>query len=272
MAGESEQNALRLEKALVELTAHRRRENAHPAFGGGGDGEVWEALRRIDLSQKQSDRSRLVSYSRVDRAYMQFDMLRTRLQQAFAERGWRRVAVTSPSKGCGKSFVAANLALSLARQKGRRVALVDMDLREPSLAPLLGVRGVGSIEAWFDGLVALEDHFCRLGGSRMALGLNVARLVSPSETLQDVTTIRALREMEARLDPEVVIYDTPPMLVFDDLMTLLPQVDCVLMVAGGGVTKASDLRRCAKLLEDRAPILGIALNRAEEPSQGGYSY
>ena len=83
------------------------------------------------------DRSHIVTFIGGAEA-MAFDALRTKILQQMRANGWRRVAITSPGAACGKSTVALNLAFSLARQPDMRAILLDLDLRRPSLARMVG--------------------------------------------------------------------------------------------------------------------------------------
>ncbi|MGB3314768.1 MAG: chromosome partitioning ATPase-like protein, partial [Albidovulum sp.] len=67
-----------------------------------------------------------------------YDMLRSRTIRILKEKGWSRLAITSPGAACGKTTVALNLAISLARQKDLNVMLIDLDLRRPALHKVLG--------------------------------------------------------------------------------------------------------------------------------------
>jgi len=93
----------------------------------------------VPLDTRHLIRNRLISATREDPAHVAFDVLRTKLVATLRARGWHRVAITSATPDCGKSFVAANLAISLSRQSGLRTVLMDMDLRRPSLATMLGI-------------------------------------------------------------------------------------------------------------------------------------
>ena len=111
-----------------------------------GGSASWLRLPVLNLDPKVLARNRIVTMNRADPAHVPFDMLRTRLLQKMRENGWTTVAVTSPTPGCGKSVVALNLAFSLAKQRERRTVLVDLDLRRPQLARLLGLANVPPIE------------------------------------------------------------------------------------------------------------------------------
>lgn len=227
--------------------------------------EVWDRLRRVDLDPRHLARRRVVSASRTDPAHVAFDVLRTRLLQAIRARGWSRIAITSPTQGCGKTFVAANLALSLSRQASCRTVLMDLDLRIPALAGVLGIRDSGYIHHFLTGERSMESHLLRIRPN-LAAGLNAEPVSDAAELIQEPATRAALDAMRAALRPDVVLYDLPPALSCDDVIAFLPQVDGVLLVAGGGLTKADDVRKCERLFAGQTPLLGVILNMAGDPA------
>lgn len=200
-----------------------------------------------------------------------FDTLRTRLLQTMAERGWTRLAITSPTHGCGKTLVAANLALGLARRAHSRTVLVDLDLRRPSLADMLGVADVPPLSEFLSGDQPLESHFRRFGQT-LALGLNSQPVTRASDLLLDPDTSEVLDDMHDRLEPEMVLFDLPPALVCDDLMAMRGHIDAVLLVADGTRSSPADIRACEKLFDGSLPLLGVVLNRAQDSSLGRYRY
>lgn len=236
-----------------------------------GPPDAWARLREVRLDPVHLARGRVVAAGRDDPAAWDFDLLRTRTLRALKDRGWRRVAVTSPSVACGKTFIAANLALSLARVPGCATVLMDFDLRIPSQARLLGLTEVGALRDVLTGRTPYDRHFVRVG-ERLALGLNTRAEADASELLQDPATLKALGLIQAALQPDVVIYDLPPVHACDDVLAFSPQFDAVLLVARGGVTKAEDIRRCERLFGDQTPILGVVLNDSEDPPTEPYGY
>lgn len=224
---------------------------------------VWESINAISLSADHLSRNGLFPESASNPATAAFDMLRTRLLHGLKEHGWRRIVITSPTHGCGKSFVATNLALSLARRAGSRTVLLDLDLRRPQLAALLGATDIGPIEEFLTGNQPLESQFRRFGRT-LALGLNGVAIGRASETLHDPCAATALSSMIELLDPEVVIYDMPPALVSDDVLALRPCIDAILLVTDGTKTSPEDIRACERLFKDRVPLLGVVLNRAQD--------
>ena len=233
--------------------------------------KVWESLAPVTLDAHWLSGNGLFPNSSTDPAPAAFDILRTRILLAFQENGWRRIAVTSPTHGCGKSTVAANLALSLARRPGSRTVLMDLELRRPGLAAALGIADPGLLRDFLTGNQPLEAHFRRVGRT-LALALNSTPVTDAAELLQAPDTTGALVAMMEQLDPEVVVYDLPPVLVSDDVIGFAPQVDAVLLVADGTQTTAEEIKACERLFEGRVPWLGVVLNRAQDVRTARYRY
>lgn len=190
-----------------------------------------------------------------------FDMLRTRLTKILAENGWNRVAVVSPTRGCGASFTAAHLAMRHARVPGSRTVLMDLNLRRPALARMLGVRGRGDMRGFLAGRAPLRDHMVR-AGETLALGLTQSASDGTEALLQSDTAALVLGDLMDRLSPGLLICDLPPMLEHDDLLAFLPQVDGVLLVADGSQTTPDHIAACEAQLEGQTRVLGVALNQA----------
>lgn len=232
---------------------------------------VWESLNPLDLNVECLSGNGLFVNANPGAATLAFDILRTRLLQATEARGWRRIAITSPTHGCGKSFVAANLAFGLARRASSRAILLDLELRTPALAQMFGVDDAGSLAGFLTGNQPLESQFLRVGHN-LALGLNSAPVADAAELLQEETTAQVLQAMLEYLEPDVAIYDLPPALGSDDVIAMLPQIDAVLLVADATRSTAEDVRACERLFEGRVPLMGVVLNRAQDRNQGRYLY
>ena len=223
---------------------------------------AWDALHEINPNPAHLKAQKLVSYTRRGPAHIAIDMLRTRLLKALQANGWGRVAVAAPTVGCGASFVAANLAISLARGESRRVMLMDLDLREPAQAGIFGIQGSASMSEYLGGFVLPEEFFIRFGPN-LALGINTIPEAQAAEILLDDSTGEVLRDMAEVYQPDVAVYDLPAALEHDDLMAFLPHVDGVVMVVGGGVSTAADVQAMSAMLEGQTQVLSIVLNQAE---------
>jgi Mrp family chromosome partitioning ATPase len=236
----------------------------------------WALLPMLSVDSAMLERNLVITAKRTDPAHGAFDVLRTRLVQALAEKGWRRVAITSPTAGCGKSFTAINLAVTLSRYDQCRTILMDMDLRKPGLARYLGVRDAASTGDFLRGLIQAPDYFTRLRGDRLNIGANLALGLNgkvedfAAELFPQQTTTDVLAAMEEQFHPEVILFDLPPALAQDDVIAFRPHFDCILMVVGGGITTAEEVREAQRRIGEDKPLLGIVLNKAE--FDGDYAY
>jgi len=207
----------------------------------------------------------MVDYHRDGPTSRAFDLLRTRLRKTMQDNGWTNIGICAPTQGCGTTFTAVNLALSLSRIPQSRTILMDMNLRDPGVADALQTSGRGPIRDFLNGTVPLRRHMVRISDT-LAVGLNRNSEEDAPEMLQDPATTMTLERMRAALRPEIVLYDLPPMLVHDDLSAFLPQLDGVMLVSDGTQTSSRQLIECEKLLEGQVPLLGVILNRARASS------
>jgi protein-tyrosine kinase len=233
--------------------------------------DPWLALQEITLDPRSLRRERIVTRDKSDPAHIAFDALRTRLLKALHDNRWSRVAITSPTKGCGKTMVSCNLAFSLARQPETSCLLIDLDLRMPQLAERLGQRDDHAIEPFLLGEVAPRDYF-RRDGANLAIGLNTARVWNAAELVQSRRVAATLAASLELYRPTVTIFDMPPMLTSDDVLAFLPNVDGVLLVVGGGATKAGEIEECERLMAEHTNFLGVVLNKAEDSGMPPYRY
>lgn len=222
----------------------------------------WESLLLARPDPEVLARQHVVTAARTDPAHAAFDMLRTRLLQALADQGWSRVAITAPTRGCGSSFVTANLAFSVARLEATRSVVLDLDLRTPSLHEVLGIRPPHSMADYLQGAFAPEEFLLRTHPN-LAFGLNATPQNNAAELFQDTMTADVLDELSDLLCPDLMLFDLPPALEHDDVLAVLPNVDGVLVVAGGGVSTAEDVAKVEQMLSEVKPLLGVMLNRAD---------
>lgn len=226
---------------------------------------LWRSMRQITPARDLSHNLLFTGPRGSDQAAAvanQFDLLRTLLTEAMSRHGLRRVAISAPRSGCGTSFVAANLALSMARRRSLRVLLSDLNLRHPALANSFAVEDPGSLIAVLEGKRSVTKHLRRYS-ENLAMMLNGQRLEAGRVLLPEPETIAALDEISESLAPDIEIFDLPPLLESDDLLAFLPQVDGVILVVDGANSQAKDIRRAEALLQDRTRLIGVVMNRGE---------
>jgi Mrp family chromosome partitioning ATPase len=106
----------------------------------------------------------------------------------------------------------------------------------------------------------------------VAIGFNGQIEPYAAELLQDPTTAQALNRLDATLEPDVVLFDLPPALVNDDVLAMRPHFDALLLVAGGGITSADEIKETERRLGKDVPLLGVVLNKAEGSEASEYAY
>ncbi|MBI4506678.1 MAG: CpsD/CapB family tyrosine-protein kinase [Chloroflexi bacterium] len=197
--------------------------------------------------------------------------LRTNVQFATLDRSARTLLVASAGVDEGASAVAANLAVAVA-QAGKRVALVDADLRRPCLHRLFGLPNRGGLT---DALLADQVDAPPLrpaGVEDLALLVAGTLPPNPAELLGSQRVQRLLAGLAARHD--LVVLVAPPVTVVADASVLAPQVDGVLLVLAAGKTRRETaVRAKEQLAHVHAPVLGVVLHgaRADERSVRAYA-
>jgi Mrp family chromosome partitioning ATPase len=227
--------------------------------------EAWESLARVNEDPAVlAERARLVpSFVRGSTAGAALDHLRTQMMRALRDNDWRRVGVTSPGRGAGRSFIAAGLAASVARLEGNRVLLIDGDLEAPGLAELFGVEPPGALESFLSGRRTVEDQTVRLGPD-LAVVMNDSPVITGADLIQSPDAILALKALQDTLGPDVTVVDLPPLLGQPVAEAWLPQLDAVLLISDGRANTAQEIIDCERQLEGQVPILGIAMNKTED--------
>jgi Mrp family chromosome partitioning ATPase len=262
-------------KEAIEKARQRRTEESAPLLGvtaPHGTSVVlpldWDTLPSEALDPRHLSRQRIVAYGCDHPSYVTFDMLRTRLLKTSADNGWSRIAITSPTKGCGKSLTAMNLAFSLARSN-KRVLLVDLDLKNPSCHRYLGLRGQDGVKRLLMSAEPVGQIPTRLTDNlAVCLGGNPMR--DSAEVLLAPQSAERLIALHQTLKPTVTFYDLPPMLSSDDVMAVQSSMDGLLLVAGAGQTTSDDIAECERLIGDDNRLLGIVLNKVADMDRETY--
>ena len=192
-----------------------------------------------------------------------FDLLRTRLLQTLKTNGWSRVAITAPSPKCGSTFTACNLAVSLSRLRSCRTVLADLNLRAPGIARAFGLSAHQDFRRFLVGELPVRDSLVRYSDN-LALALNNQPQRNSTEMISDPRSVETLDAMQQALKPDLVLYDMPPMLAYDDVASFLPNVDGVLLVADGTSTVSRQIAECEKMIAGQTKLLGVVLNRARD--------
>lgn len=221
------------------------------------------------LAGPEELRARLVTADADAITLEQYRRLAATLHDAQVERALKTVMITSALPGEGKTLTVTNLALTLAESYGRRVLVMDADLRRPSLHTMFGVSNSHGLS---DALVGSDRDAAIIEiSSRLSLMTAGKPGPSPLAALTSERMGALLKECAARFD--WVLVDTSPVGLLPDGQVLARLIGAVILVINAGVTPGAAVERA---VADLGPeyILGTVLNRVEQrqiPEAGYYA-
>jgi non-specific protein-tyrosine kinase len=197
--------------------------------------------------------------------------LRANVRVSFVDEPLRTLVVTSPSASEGKTTTLANLGVVMA-QAGNRVVLVDTDLRRSMLHKSFEVPNREGLTN-----ALLEDEPVLDGWLRETEIENLRVLTSgplppnPSELLGS----QKMRKLIERLKDEadIILFDTPPILMLSDASVLAMETDGVLLIADAGRTRRTAARQSVERLQQLGVnVVGVVLNRVRPKRSKSYEY
>lgn len=197
-------------------------------------------------------------------------ILRTNIQFFSVDQPIRRVLVTSPFAGDGKTTIAGNLAAGMAAL-GSTVLLIETDLRKPVFGRYFDVQKATGLTDVLSGKTTLSEAIIRSRIPNLSVLAAGPIPPNPSELLGSERMADVLDQASGMAD--ILVLDTPPSLPVTDAAVLGPITDGVILVIRAGQThthKALDAVNNFQRLGVR--VLGIALNGVERETDGGYYY
>ncbi len=200
-----------------------------------------------------------------------FRVLRTNMQYVEVDHDARVFVISSSLPGEGKSTCAVNLGVTLA-QAGQRVALVECDLRRPTMAKKLNLDTSVGTTSVLIGKVPLEDALQELPGTELQVLSSGPLPPNPSELLQSHAMGEMIADLRARFD--IVIIDAPPLLPVTDAALLAAQADGMLAVVRHGKTTRDQLMHALERLDAvDAKCVGVVINMVPvKKASAGYGY
>lgn len=245
------------------------RESADEAASAPAAPSPPEAPRlREETPLQELDEASLASFGKVDLHRQLALQVATQLEQ----RGSRTLAVVSALRDEGKTTVACTIAMALASVTAQRsVALVDLDLRNPSVARRLGIATSVGIERFLLGRARLDEVRASIRDPQLDVFPSVDPQRSAHELLARPQLSEMIRQLEARY--QTVIIDTPPTLIVPDSSLILKSVSSCITVARAGTSRVRRFQEMLEILPAEA-IVGKVLNCAAIPNRdaGYYDY
>lgn len=200
-----------------------------------------------------------------------FRILRTSMQLSSTSRNSKLITITSCQPAEGKSTVAVNMAAVLA-QGGKRVALVDTDMRRPSVYKRLGIERGNGVSEVLTGHCML-DQVTRAHATLTSLDVIPSGTVPPlpADLLASDDMTALVQQLRGRYD--YVIFDTPPILSVTDPTIVAAQSDGIVLVIRQGFCTRGMLARTAATLSDLdVKVYGFVLNGVDASLPEYYGY
>ncbi len=228
---------------------------------------VYSRTKVIDVPAHVFMNNKIFSIEESHPVADQFKLLRTRIFRLTRKTGQNAIQISGFGPDEGKSTVALNLAVSIARDARQTTLLVDLDFRKPSIHKMLGLgNDVPGLKQYFENRLKLEDIFICPGIKKLTI-LPAGGVIPDSTEVMGSPRMEALvMELKLRYPDRYIIFDTPGLNVCPDPLVFSEYVDGVILVARSDHTSTKNIKAAVDLLP-REKLLGTVLNdsRWEEP-------
>jgi len=176
----------------------------------------------------------------------------------------RVIMVTSTSPGEGKSFVAANLAISIAQNTDKHVLLIDGDLRSPSIHTYFGYKNVKGLSDYLCKKARLSSLFLKPGVGNLTV-LPAGKVRNNSYKLLSSSRMTSLiRGLQAKCRDLYIIIDTAPPKLVAETKVIAELVDGIALTVNHNKTNHDDITDLLNML-GRKKVIGFIMNRYEHP-------
>ncbi len=201
----------------------------------------------------------------------QFRLLKTNILFPAKGEPPRTIMITSPSPAEGKSFVAANLAISIAQSIDEFVLLMDCDLRHPTINSLFGFDGsqTKGLSDYLSSAMPLSDLLKKTPVNKLTILPGGSIPKNPAELLSSDQMKRLLNEVRLRYTDRYVLIDTPPPYITSETNAIARYVDGIIIVVRYGKTRIKEVQDIIDIY-GREKILGVIQNFSKESI--GYKY
>lgn len=233
--------------------------------------ERWASLVHFEPSADRLEKSRIFA-DRASNDSQHFDILRTKLLLEMRRNDWKRIAITSPTPGCGKTTTSCNLIAGLGRQPELRGILFDFDLRRPSVSHLFGSKPEHSLEDVLKRKVDFPENAMRLHDNT-CVAMTSKAVPDPAQVVLSNQTVEVIDAIQRDYQPDIMLFDTPPVMMSDETRGFLKNVDAVLIVAAAETTSVAQVDQVEREVAQYTNVVGIVLNKCRFMEENyGYSY
>ena len=270
----------RIKKALEKAKAQRmtaedmKVPKAHRAHGAAAQTHVptYHKTKVIDVPQKTLLKNRVVAADEENPATDYFKLLRTRVLHRTRPERMNTIQVSGFDPDEGKTLVAVNLAICMARDTRQTTLLVDLDFRKPTIHRLLGLSdNVEGLKSYFQGNTPLEDLFINPGIEKLTVLPAGGRVPNSTEVMGSPQMEELVKELKQRYSDRYIIFDTPGLNTCPDPLVFSSYVDAILLVARANYTTVDTVEAAMELIP-HDKLLGTVLNDATGLDASSYYY
>ncbi|WP_371321672.1 CpsD/CapB family tyrosine-protein kinase [Robertmurraya korlensis] len=211
----------------------------------------------------------LISFSNsISPINEQYRLIRNNIHFSSVDNELSSILITSAEPSEGKSTTAANLAIVLA-QKGKRVILVDADLRKPTIHYAFSLSNKEGLTTVLTKDCTLETAIMRTEVAYLDVLTSGPIPPNPSELLDSKSMEIVMKELKGLYD--YIVYDTPPILAVADSQNIANKCDGVVMVISSGETRRDRAIKAKELIEKAgSKMLGVVINGVEKKKDDFY--
>ncbi|MDX9715178.1 MAG: XrtA-associated tyrosine autokinase [Dissulfurispiraceae bacterium] len=193
----------------------------------------------------------------------QYKRMRAKILRDTSRENRNIMMVTSANMSEGKSITAANLAVSIAQDIDHTVLLVDTDLRRPSLHAYFGLDPKYGLSDYLQGTKELPEVLIKTGIGKLVFLPAGQAVENPSELLASTRMRELVQEMKNRYKDRYVIFDTSPLLVTADSISMSRYMDGIIFVVQSDQTHKKDAAKALSMVKG-VPIIGVVMNDVPE--------
>lgn len=203
----------------------------------------------------------IYGFDSLDARSRAFNMIRAKIHELRAQRGWRLFGIVSATPKVGKSFIAANVAAALSRDPRFDTTVLDLDLRRASLSDVFNIEPRVSVRAYLEGQDGADvPTGYALEGERLMILPTTPGPTRSAELLAGTRAQALFKGMRESPDNSFFVVDLPPVFANDDAVTTMARLDSYIVVVEEGRTTTREMKDVVGLLGHQR-LAGVILNK-----------
>ena len=214
----------------------------------------------VEISHDLLKANKLVAVDESHPVTDQFKLLRTRIFQLTRDKGLNAIMVSGFDSDEGKSLVAANLAIAIAKDTRQTTLLVDVDFRRPTIHKLFGIdSSKKGLKQYFEDNVPLQDIFISPGINKLSLLIAGGNIPNAPDLIGSPKMEGLVREVKNRYPDRYIIFDTPGLNSCPDPLVFSQYIDAIILVARSNYTSIDSVKSVMEILP-KEKLLGTVFN------------